>query len=131
MKRLAGVSYVKASESKQLNVNYDKLAPICYQGSYNMPTVDVKPYQIFESVMNNPICFAFFESPDEQTMKQYILNPSQRLTILPTIYIAPSIKHLGQLCMHNYFIIILMNFDRILGLVSCNAKAVDVVKSDV
>jgi len=39
---MCGVSYVKPSESKQLNVRdrYDKLAPIVIQGSYNIPGAD-------------------------------------------------------------------------------------------
>jgi hypothetical protein len=73
--------------------------------------------------MNSPFCFAYFESPDEQMMKQYILNPAQRLVILPKVYISPSIEHLGQLCIHNFFIIVLMKFDRLNGLVSIEPKS--------
>lgn len=93
--RQAGVSYVKPSESKQLNVDYEKLAPTCFQGSYGMQTVEEKPYSIFNSVMNSPFCFAYFESPDEQMMKKYILEPDQRIKMLPKVYISPSIVHLG------------------------------------
>jgi hypothetical protein len=39
IKRVSGVSYIKKSESKQLNVRdrYEKLAPIVIQGSYHLP----------------------------------------------------------------------------------------------
>ena len=96
-----------------------------------MQTVADKPYSIFNSVMNSTFCFAYFESPDEQMMKDYILHPSKRIEILSKVYVSPSIEHLGQLCIHNYFIIVLMKFDRQSGLVSISPKSQDVVRSDV
>lgn len=96
-----------------------------------MQTVADKPYSIFNSIMNSTFCFAYFESPDEHMMKEYILHPSKRLKILSKVYVSPSIEHLGQLCIHNYFIIVLMKFDRQSGLVSISPKSQDVVRSDV
>lgn len=42
IKRVSGVSYIKPSESKQLDVraNYEKLAPLVIQGSYNLPRLE-------------------------------------------------------------------------------------------
>lgn len=88
IRRSAGVSYVKKSESKQVNVraNYEKLAPIVIQGSYHLPksedpaTDDLISQICCETLFSEGsylLCSAF-ESANEVTMKKYLLKPHRR-----------------------------------------------------
>ncbi len=74
VKKMAGVSYVKATESHQLNIDYEPLAHTCFQGSYNVEAAE-KPYHVLENLWQQRLAFIYFESPTEKMMKNYILNP--------------------------------------------------------
>jgi len=86
---VSGVTYIKKSESKQLNVRdrYEKLAPIAIQGSYHLPSsklghddIDRICERIFFSPESYLVCTAF-ESANEAQMKNYILKPHKRREI--------------------------------------------------
>lgn len=96
IKRYCGVSYVNKSESKQIDVRdkgYEKLGHVSYQGSYSLNphgehTKDYKKVmsfykQIFENPNNQGFFIAcVFEQEKECLMKEYLLKPHRRLSIL-------------------------------------------------
>lgn len=100
VKKCCGVSYVKKSESKQLNVRdrgYEKLPPIVIQGSYTIPSqgllskdeedesklkVDLAIKEVFLSqTADTYLVVTAFESPNEVEMKNYLLKPHKRMRI--------------------------------------------------
>ena len=99
-----GVSYIKPTESRQVDVDYERLAHTSFQGSYNLqgaatdgPTNDV--------VIPSQSTLAYFESAHETEMKEYVLTPEFRLK--KRHLFVDSLTKLGPLCQHNCFIIIL------------------------
>ena len=96
IKRCCGVSYVNKSESKQVNVRqngYEKLGHVSYQGSYSLNPLreHTKEYkkimQFYKSIFENPnyqgvFIACVFEQEKECLMKEYLLKPYRRLSIL-------------------------------------------------
>jgi len=89
IRRVSGVTYIKKSESQQLNVRdrYEKLAPIAIQGSYHLAkatealdSIDHICERIFFSPDSYLVCTAF-DSANEAQMKNYILKPHKRREI--------------------------------------------------
>jgi hypothetical protein len=89
IKRQSGVSYVVATESKQLNVesNYKLLGHLVYQGTHSIQQIGDDNIIthinniISKQLMNGPLLVSVFESQDEDEMKQYLLNPNDRFKL--------------------------------------------------
>ena len=89
IKRHCGVSYVIKSESEQKFVKdrYKPLGHLVYQGTYsisqlsNDEAIQYCKNKIEEELMNKPLVISFFESPDEDEMKEFLLFPEKRKSI--------------------------------------------------
>lgn len=71
---MAGVSYVKASESRQQHVGLEPLASTVFQGSYNITAPVAKPDELFET-LSQQLTFTSFEADSEVQMKSICLDP--------------------------------------------------------
>jgi hypothetical protein len=89
IKRQSGVSYVVESESKQVNVekSYKPLGHLVYQGTHSIQQLSDEMVIchiddiICKQLMKGPLLVSVFESPDEDEMKQYLLNPGDRFKL--------------------------------------------------
>ena len=120
MRREAGVSYVKETESRQLGVSssYERLGHTMFQGSYNLKIADDISISgaIFKRLFKassegSDLLFVCFESASDSLMKEYLLYPQKRLHLVPKVYFAPStcgLKNLGLFAQNNNFLIILL-----------------------
>lgn len=99
IKRECGVSYVKKTESKQMNVRdrgYEKLPPIVIQASYTLPKNSNREFDdqklengvrkaidqlLFTYNPNRILIVTVFEAVNEISMKNYLLKPHKRLEI--------------------------------------------------
>ena len=91
IKRCTGVSYVKESESQQLNVNhiFKPLPHLVIQASTSceiLEEYDEFIADLYEKIFCNvhsdySLLLAWFESDDEVKMREYLLYPKKRFEI--------------------------------------------------
>ena len=132
VKKEAGISYVKATESKQHKVGhiYRELAPTVFQCSYNISPSKCK--SVIDGLYKNlfggdsPLIIAYFESHYEEFFKSFLLNPENRLQSLQNhrndqegrkegIFFADKgtgLMRLGRFCHNEGFLVILLKHNK-------------------
>jgi hypothetical protein len=97
VRREAGVSYVKETESRQIGVSdfYERLGHTIFQGSYNLKIADDISISgsIFKRLFaasheGSDLLFVCFESATDSIMKEFLLHPKKRLQLVPKVYFA-------------------------------------------
>jgi hypothetical protein len=90
MKRVCGVSYVKKSESQQLNVEhvFEKLPSLVFQGSTGYSALESHEdfiSQTFDNIFSNcdkePLLVTLMEAEDENLMRDYLSAPEKRFEL--------------------------------------------------
>ena len=91
IKRCSGVSYVKKTESEQINVGhiFQKLPHLVIQGSISCEVQEDKKdflRQVYEKILCNEsdsfsLLLSWFEAEDENLIREYLLYPTKRFEI--------------------------------------------------
>lgn len=112
LKRTCGVSYIKPSESQQLNVSevFSRLPPLVYQCSSECDEIaDISQFEaeflrVFAA--GKPLLCTVFEAEDEQ-VREYLQFPEKRPAISQgRVVIARSYKDLWPLFLDKFFVIV-------------------------
>jgi hypothetical protein len=133
IKRQCGVSYVVASESRQKDVEnkYAPLGHLVYQGTYSIPLISEdsiiqKIYKLIEKeLMNKPLLVTYFETHEEDEMKEYLLFKEKRLKIAKNILIIQSLDDIWKFSKDRHFLCIHLLLDEIQGIRNYTQKELE------
>ena len=133
VRKEAGISYVKPTESQQIGVSekYDLLTSTVFQCSYNIKPAKINTStlcDLYSELADQPLLLAYFESHSEHVFKEFILNPHGRLARLHGVKPLPEcngtltngglyvirsggLSRLGPFASHESFVVIFLFTD--------------------